>query len=122
MAELRKPGEEGPAIDGNGHTIWKLSFFARKVPHAWVDEIVDKLLTEHDIDQHGLSWVVCDLDGKRVQVVKGVYALSFHYWVVDKVVKVDPKFHSGAEKYIGRGKQAQAIEKALIKWVKAGDA
>jgi len=118
-----QPGEEGPAIDGDGHTILKLSFFARKVPPAWLDEIADKLFTGAwvHLGRDGQSWV--DEDGKRVQVVKGVYALSFHYWVADKVVmKVDPKFHSYAGSYIGRGKQAQAIEKALIEWVKAGQA
>ena len=39
FALTKQPGEEHAALDGDGHTIYKLSFFARSVPPAWLDEI-----------------------------------------------------------------------------------
>ena len=128
-------GQEGPAIDGDGHAIWKLSFFAGKVQNAWLDKIADELFVEHDCPNSGQHWVFdedgnlmpnpnLDEDGNLMDVViKGVCALSFHHWVANNVVmKVDPEFHSGAEGRSGRRSQARAIKNALVAWVNAGDA
>ena len=94
-------------------TIYELTFYERSVPPAWLDEIVAKLYHEHELagdDEGGPS------------VVKGVYALEFHKWVANHVVKkVDPTFRVD-DGYIGRGRQARAIHEALAKWAAAGDA
>ena len=113
FALTKQPGEEHAALDGDGHTIYKFSFFARSVPSAWLDEIATTLYHEHELGGY---------DEGGPNVVKGVYALEFHQWVVYHIVKkVDPtfRFHDG---FIGRGRQAQAIHEALANWVSAGDA
>ena len=69
-SQLSQPGEKHAAIDGDGHTIYKLEFFARSVPPAWLDEIAAKLYHEHELGG-------CDKGGPSV--VWGVWALEFHY-------------------------------------------
>ena len=112
FALTKQPGEEHAAIDGDGHTIYKLSFFARNVPSAWLDEIATTLYHEHELGGY---------DEGGPNVVKGVYALEFHQWVAYHVKKVDPTFRFDAG-YIGRGRQAQAIHEALSNWVSTDDA
>ena len=113
LALTEQPGEVTAALNGDGHTIYELTFYERSVPPAWLDEIVAKLYHEHELagdDEGGPS------------VVKGVYALEFHKWVANHVVKkVDPTFRVD-DGYIGRGRQARAIHEALAKWAAAGDA
>ena len=85
FALTKQPGEGCAAIDGDGHTIYKLSFFARTIPPAWLDEIAEKLYRAHELGG-------CDKGGPGP--FKGVYALDFHQWVAWSVVKkVDPTFH-----------------------------
>ena len=76
FALTKQPGEEHAAIDGDGHTIYKLAFFARSVPPAWLDEIAAKLYHEHELGAY---------DEGGPSVVKGVYALEFHKWVAHHV-------------------------------------
>ena len=49
FALTKQPGEKHAAINGDGHTIYKLEFFARSVPPAWLDEIAAKLYHEHEL-------------------------------------------------------------------------
>ena len=112
-----QPGELSPAINGDGDTIVKLSFFARKVPPAWLDEISTKLYEEHTLCERDCSY---DEEGtpsyKPSQVAKGVYLLRFHEWVARKVREVDSKYVPGNH-YNGRGMNAQAIQQALAAWI-----
>ena len=113
FALAKQPGEKHAAIDGDGHTIYKLEFFARSVPPAWLDEIAAKLYHEHELGGYD--------KGGGPSVVWGVWALEFHYWVARQVKKADKKFHYN-DVYSGRGRQAQEICEALAKWAAADDA
>ena len=114
FALTKQPGESCAAIDGDAYTVVPLSFFARKVPPLWLDEIHENLLREHTVDTG------YDKEGKPTNVLKGVATLEFHQWVHYKVVKtVDPNFH--IPYYHGRGRTARSILEALAKWVEAGE-
>ena len=106
-----QPGEGCAAIDGDAYTILKLSFFARKVPPAWLDEIHAKLWREHVTDWN-------PEEGTGTKFVNGVCSLQFHYWVARTVMKVDDKFQAGAD-YHGRGRNASAILESLTAWAHA---
>lgn len=119
FALTKQPGEPHAAIDGDGHALYKLSFFERSVPPAWLDEIAATLCREH------VPRYVHDEGGSSVNeggsVVKGVDSLEFHKWVARHVVKkVDHTFRYNGL-LAGRGFQAQAIHKALASWVSAGE-
>ena len=110
-----QPGEEFAAIDGDAYMIYKISYFTRTVPPAWVDKIQSDLVRKHHAD-----WIrdrnPYDPDS---MIITGVSSLEFHYWVTRLVEDVDPTFESG-DKYIGRGFTARALLESLSKWAHVG--
>jgi len=112
MASTVQAGQKKPALDGDGHTIKKISFYEGKVPEAWIPEIVAALNQSHDVGETG--WT--EDDNPRNEV-KGIYSLSFHDWVADKLVTpVDPTFKPGGRKCAGRGFAAQGAADSLKQW------
>ena len=111
FALTKQPGEEHAAIDGDGKTIYKMSFFEGKVPAEWLHVIHKVLMDDHDVGDSG--WAHDGYD----TIVKGVYALDFHVWVRGLVKAVDPTYSDDSGKYSGRGFQARAIRDGLAEWV-----
>ena len=124
FALTKQPGEEHAAIDGDGKTIYKMSFFEGKVPAEWLHVIHKVLMDDHDVGDSG--WAHDGYD----TIVKGVYALDFHVWVRGLVKAVDPTYSDDSGKYSGGGfrdstprrhgscvLQARAIRDGLAKWV-----
>ena len=102
-----QPGESGPAIDGDGHGIMSLEFLEKRVPVSWHESIAN---LKEDFADMGI-----ELFGDET---KGVSSLRFHQWIALRVGQADTNFKSGAH-YIGRGRNAQAIQSSLAKWVHA---
>ena len=54
------------------------------------------------------------VDGEPVEELKGIYNLSFLYWLAQQIGLTSDDFGS----YGGRGFQAQAIERSIRGWAK----
>ena len=103
-ALTRQPGEDGPAIDGDGHGIVSVDWLKKRVPPQWHEAIAG---LEQDFADMGV-----ELFGDKT---KGISTLRFHDWVALRVCRADESFDPGAH-YIGRGRNAQAIQQSLHEW------
>jgi len=106
--ELVKQALEDETIFGDGHMILSPEAYH---PHFDVSHIEETF--KSDFSDHKSTLFV---DGQPVEELKGVYNLTFLYWLANEI-KVD---HSGGD-YMGRGFQARAIVRAIWDWANGED-
>ena len=94
-----QPGEEAPAINGDGPWIITDTFLEGKVPPTWLRQI-----------RSSLSYEPEGIGAGRV-----LSMISFLSWVARKVRAVDDEYVPG-DIFIGRGKNARAIFHSLSAW------
>jgi len=105
--EQVRAGLENGAIDGDGHTIVAPSYFEDRG-----FDIPENLVTV--LKSGSGKHQIYDNNGFPVDEMTGVWCLSFHYWIADQCGLTSDDYGS----YGGRGFQAQAIQRALVKWSK----
>lgn len=93
------------AVNGKGHALYKSTFYTDNgVPAVFAEEVKNL-----ECDHPG----VYDNDG-QVTTMRGIYSLTFHFWVAQKIAKVDASF--SFDHYMGKGFQAQEIQRAVGEW------
>ena len=98
-------------IDGDGHTLYSPQYLIEKgYPVAFVRNITER----HESDYSSGKSTIFDKDGKPVDTLLAVAALTFHYAVASQLNLEGGKDY---ELYNGRGFQAQAIAEAIRKAV-----
>ena len=108
--ELVREGLKNGAIDGDGHSI--------VAPEYFIERGFDLPKSLETTQWSGPGkYQIYDGLGKPVDKVVGVWTLDFHYWVAGECGLTSDDYGS----YGGRGFQAQAIARALIKWVEEDD-
>lgn len=107
-----QPEQNEAAINGNGHSIFPMSYYMTKVPSAWHED-AKELIERHEII-HG--WTV---DGTGI--AEGIASLDLHVFVEEKVKQLDDQYICENGRFMGRGFAAQAAMKALQEWVDKGD-
>ena len=98
-----QPGQNDCALNGDGHSIYKLSFYIPKIHLEWIDDVATSLFEYHEGMQHGTPG-------------KGIDSLHFHHWVANQIKSVDNTFSYDVK--MGRGSQARAIQEAVLDWLK----
>jgi hypothetical protein len=94
-------------IIGDGHTIFNPSFYA---PHFSEDELRKaKLIHTYKSDKSDHKSTIFDKDGKPMEKLKGVYNLTFLYWLCGQL-GVDSN-----NDFNGRGSQADALASRIRK-------
>ena len=102
-----QPDQNGSALNGDGHAVYKKDFYRGKIPDEWTCQM-DNLLELHT----GLY----DDDFNRIDA-EGIGSLEFHYWLARQIRMIDSTFRY--ETKIGKGAQARAIREAAQNWVKS---
>ena len=102
-----QPDQEDAAIDGNGHSVFRVSYYMQKVPSTWHEDLKG-LIHRHRIE---FGWTE---DGTGV--AEGVDSLEFHAFVEDKVKQLDDTYICQNKRYIGKGFAAKNAMKALQAW------
>jgi hypothetical protein len=94
-------------IIGDGHTIFNPSFYA---PHFSEDELRKaKLIHTYKSDTTNHKSTIFGKDGKPMEKLKGVYNLTFLYWLCGQL-GVDSN-----NDFNGRGSQADALASRIRK-------
>jgi hypothetical protein len=94
-------------IIGDGHTIFNPSFYA---PHFSEDELRKaKLIHTYKSDTTNHKSTIFGKDGKPMEKLKGVYNLTFLYWLCGQL-GVDSN-----NDFNGRGSQADALARRIRK-------
>jgi hypothetical protein len=97
-------------IVGDGHTIFKPSFYA---PHFSEAELRKaKLIHTHKSDTSDHKSTIFDKDGKPMEKLEGIYNLNFLYWLCGAL---GVNSHND---YNGRGSQAQELARRIRDAVK----
>ena len=106
ITERTKEALANGKIVGDGHTIFDPVFYA---PYFSEDELRQAgLIEEYHSDYSSGKSTIFDPDtGEAVESVKGVYNLTFLYWLASQNNVVDYR------ECFGRGSQARAIVEAL---------
>ena len=97
-----KAALEAEVISGDGHTIFKPEFYSK-----YFD--VDHLAVDH-ASGVGKHTIFDSVTGEPMESLKGVYSLTFMYWVGEQLGLEYRHCH-------GRGSQARAIHEAVQHWV-----
>ena len=111
FATHRQPGQDDAAINGDAYCIQTAEWFEGKVPPEWMKDI-RALQVEHK------GWGIMDRNGTPVESLTGISMNSFHNWASEIPRQVDSTYRSGAT-FIGRGRNARAIQESLIDWADA---
>jgi hypothetical protein len=94
-------------IIGDGHTIFNPSFYA---PHFSEDELRKaKLIHTYKSDASSHKSTIFGKDGKPMEKLKGVYNLTFLYWLCGQL-GIDSN-----NDFNGRGSQADALASRIRK-------
>jgi hypothetical protein len=102
--KTRQALEDGKIV-GDGHTIYKPSFYE---PHFTLDELKEaNLLERYESDFSSGKTTIYDNDGKPMDYVYGVYNLTFLYWLANQLNV------TGYRECFGRGSQAQVLVDAI---------
>ena len=104
--ELVRDALKDEIIFGSGHDIMVEDFYDK-----YFD--VSHLVQTFKSDFSSLKSTLF-VDGEPVEELKGIYNLSFLYWLAQQIGLTSDDFGS----YGGRGFQAQAIERAIRGWAK----
>ena len=105
IKEKTRQALENGVVVGDGHTIYKPSFYE---PFFSLDELKEAGLVErYESDFSSGKTTIYDNDGKPMDYVYGVYNLTFLYWLARSLGV------TGYRECFGRGSQAQAIVEAI---------
>lgn len=110
MEQVRE-GLENGAIDGDGHSIVAPQYF---VERGFDEGDMQGLEITHESGsgKHQIYQDGDQFSGTPVTELRGIWCLSFHYWIADQCGLTSDDYGS----YGGRGSQAQAIRRALVRW------
>ena len=107
IAQRTKDAIADGKIIGDGHTIFNPSFYA---PHFSEDELRKaKLIHTYKSDTTNHKSTIFGKDGKPMEKLKGVYNLTFLYWLCGQL-GVDSN-----NDFNGRGSQADALASRIRK-------
>jgi len=98
-------------VDGDGHTLYNPEYL---IKNGYPVDFVRNITERHESDYSSGKSTIFDKDGKPVDTLLAVAALTFHYAVASQLNLESGKDY---ELYNGRGFQAQAIAEAIRKAV-----
>jgi hypothetical protein len=98
-------------VDGDGHTLYNPEYLIKK---GYPVDFVRNITERHESDYSSGKSTIFDKDGKPVDTLLAVAALTFHYAVASQLNLEGGKDY---ELYNGRGFQARAIAEAIRKAV-----
>ena len=98
-------------IDGDGHTLYNPEYLIKK---GYPVDFVRNITERHESDYSSGKSTIFDKDGKPIDTLLAVAALTFHYAVASQLNLEGGKDY---ELYNGRGWQARAIAEAIRKAV-----
>ena len=98
-------------VDGDGHTLYNPEYLIKK---GYPVDFVRNITERHESDYSSGKSTIFDKDGKPIDTLLAVAALTFHYAVASQLNLEGGKDY---ELYNGRGWQARAIAEAIRKAV-----